>query len=144
MKAFKTIMILVLSGIFLHSCEEGSIFDDPRDNITGKWLVNEESSVFKKSTDGDIYEVNITKHPTDSSAVYVGNFYNLGKGSEVKVFLEDLNLSIPVQNVAGYTILGGNGYVTSNYKKISLSYNVDLGLGGEGDDVQAEYSRPEK
>ncbi len=129
----------MILGFFFSSCEEETLLD-PRDNITGEWRVSEESSVFKKGT--RYYSVEITKHLSDSTAIYIEGFYELS--GKVLVYMEDLSLSIPVQTVSGYSVEGGNGYVSSSYKSISLSYNVDLGLGGEGDDVQAQYSRPEK
>ncbi len=139
MKIYKPLILVMIIGFSLSSCEEEALLD-PRDKITGEWLVSEESSVFKKGT--RYYSVEITKHVSDSTAIYIEGFYELS--GKVLVYMEDLNLSIPVQTVTGYTVEGGNGYVASNYKSISLSYNVDLGLGGEGDDVQAQYSRPEK
>jgi len=139
----------VLSIIFLHflgmlsSCEEdsfGLFSDDPRDDITGKWFVVEDSEIFKKSSHG-FYSVNITKHPSDTVALYISNFYELGAGTRLKVTIDGRNLDIPEQTIQGFTI-DGYGLIAIDRESIEWSYRVDHNT-GDVDNVTATYSREE-
>ncbi len=143
MKTTRYIFAVLLSSMILFSgCEEDplNLFnDDPRDGITGFWDVNEESSIFKKK-DLRTYGVNITKHPTDTTAIYIDGFYELS--AKVKVIMNGRQLTIPQQTHSGYIIQNGSGSISFDFETINFSYDVDLGI-GEVDEVTAEYNRDE-
>jgi len=139
---------LVLYGLFamllMSSCEEdplGIFGDDIRDDMTGNWSVQENSRLFKKST--NTYQVNISKDSQDSTVILINNFYDLGSDVSVRVIMNDNILSIPSQNVNGGLIgtvtISGSGNVSWNYDKVNLSYQVDL-QNSDVDNVTAVYT----
>lgn len=112
---------------------------DVRDRITGKWVVDEDSEIFKKKSAERFYNVTITKDLFDSTAFYIDGFYELD--GRVKVIMNSLNLDIPDQTISDYIIQDGSGSIAADFKSITLYYYVDLGI-GERDVVRADYSRP--
>lgn len=137
MKKIHYILLLFLSfSLFSTSCEELDQ-DVVREDLVGFWNVSEESSLFKKK-DLRTYGVEITLHPTDTTAVYIQGFYELS--TKVKVVLNGRQLSIPQQNHSGYIIKNGTGSVSFDAESMNFSYDVDLGI-GEVDAVTAEYNR---
>ncbi len=144
MKARTLLIILAVmaAGFFLKACEGdplGIFSDDPRDGLTGEWKVEENSSLFKKSTAG-FYSVNISKDNSDTAKIYVSNFYELGQ--QLAATLNGRNLSIPEQILNGCTIKG-YGLVSVDFGKIEWSYTVVLDT-GDKDDVTATYTRPQR
>ena len=147
----KANIIVLLSlftfGLLMNACEEdplGMFSDDPRDGLKGAWNVTENSSLFKKSANG-YYRVVITKDDSDTSKIYISNFYSLNDAKptgEVKIaaYLDGRNLSIPEQTAKGYTIKG-SGLVSFAFDKIEWSYTVLIDT-GDRDDCTATYTRP--
>ena len=135
----KVIFFLLMLGFALSviSCEEDLLFDDPRDNLTGEWMVNEDSEEFKKKDMNRIYNVNISKDLFDSTVFYIDGFYEIDR--RVKVIMEDLNLIIPEQTINGFTIQDGYGAVTSDYSEMTFYYYVSFT--GIRDEVRADYTR---
>jgi hypothetical protein len=133
----------MFAGIFiLNSCEEDPLnlfSDDPRDGITGEWVVDEDSELFKKKALNRFYNVNITKHPADTSAIYVDGFYEIN--DRVKIIMNNRNLNIPDQVVDGFSIEDGYGSISFDFETITLYY--DVAFTGERDIVRADYTRPE-
>ncbi len=138
MKNKKMIFFCVFAMILM-SCEEDFFVDDPRSNLTGSWLVNEDSEEFRKKKMNRIYEVNITKDLFDSTAFYIEGFYELN--GRVKVIMEGKNLSIPEQTIEGFTIQDGYGSVTSDYSRMIFYYYVSFA--STRDEVRADYTRPD-
>lgn len=136
----KAIFFLVLLGFALsfNSCEEDLFLDDPRDNLTGEWMVNEDSEEFKKKDVNRIYNVSISKDLFDSTSFYIEGFYELD--GRVQVVMDDLNLTIPEQTIDGFTIQDGYGAITSDYSGMTFYYYVTFT--GTRDQVRADYSRP--
>ncbi len=128
----------LILGFSFPSCEEDlpDFSQDPRKAIEGEWDVNEFSQLFKKSSSG-FYIATILLHPTDSSSIYIRNFYSVD--GNVQAFLDGRNVSVPEQTVSGYTIKG-YGLISIDRSKIEWSYTVDLHT-GEKDNVTASYSR---
>ena len=119
------------------ACEElipdpggGDVISALEDN----WRVEEESQIFSKST----YIVEIERHPTDSTSVYVDNFYNVD--ATVQVTVSNRKLSIPDQLMEGGYRVYGSGTVSVNHQSISWQYTVDDGS-GQADNVTAVYTR---
>ncbi len=147
MRASVIVLLSVFfTGLFMSACEEdplGMFSDDPRDGLTGAWDVTEHSSLFKKGT--GFYRVDVSKDDSDTSKIYISNFYGLNDAKpagEVKIaaFLDGRNLSIPEQKAKGYTI-EGYGQVSFDFEKINWSYTVLIDT-GDRDDVTANYTRP--
>ena len=141
MKARIILLFMIMAaGFFLQACEEdplGIFSDDPRDGLTGEWKVEENSSLFKKATNG-FYRVEISKDNSDSTKIYVDNFYELEQ--KVTATLDGRNLNIPEQSIKG-SVIKGYGLVSFDFKKIDWSFTVMLDT-GDRDDVTATYTRP--
>lgn len=129
--------------ILLVGCEElDQVLDtrSPRDKVEGQWSCNENSSIYDpvKSTMGT-YEVYISKHPSDSTKIIIDNFYQLGWNVEVVASINNRTITIGNQTTLhDFTILSGQGDISSNYKKITWTYRVSDGA--ETDNVTAEYN----
>ena len=142
---------IILAGFFLlfmpifSGCEE-DLFDllgDPRDRITGEWEVEEDSEIFKKKDYARHYNVNISKDPVDSTAIFIEGFYEIDRAKgRVKAYMDGFTLSIPDQTLDGFTIKNGSGSIAINYKSMTLYYYVSFT--GETDVVRADYTRPAK
>ena len=142
--SFKILCGLILVILFLNSCEEDpfNLFnDDPRDRITGTWVVDEDSEIFKKKDLNRIYTVTITKDAQDSAVVLVKNFYEFGENEEIKMVMDGRNLDIPDQTVDGFRVEVGSGTISLDFETITLYYYV--AFTGDRDVVRADYSRPE-
>lgn len=136
-------IISVISLVFsLNSCEEDpfNIFsDDPREGLLGEWKVDEDSEIFRKKDINRFYNVNITKDPSDSTAILVNGFYELS--GKVKIIMNDRNLAIPDQTIDGFTVEDGSGTISFDFESITLYYYVSFT--GDRDVVRADYTRPQ-
>jgi len=123
-------------------CEE-SVFDsnDPRDDFTGTWSVNESYS--KKSTH-EVYNVEIEKSSSDSTKLYLINFFNTGALNDaVATVTGNVITLVSNQDIGGgFILVSGSGTLSSNKKTINWTYQVDEGSGIPYN-VNAEYSRYE-
>lgn len=140
-KFFLITGILIIT-IITHSCEEDpfDLFsDDLRDVITGEWVVDEDSEIFRKKDMNRFYNVNITKDPTDSTLIYVDGFYELN--GKVRIIMNGRNLDIPDQVIDGFSVEDGYGSVSIDFESITLYY--DVAFTGDRDIVRADYTRPE-
>lgn len=135
-------IISFLVGILLlNACEEDpfDLFsDDPRDGLTGEWVVDEDSEIFKKKDLNRIYTVSITKDPSDSTALLVNGFYELS--GKVKMIMNNRSISIPDQTINGFTVEDGSGTISFDFESITLYYYVSFT--GDRDVVRADYTRP--
>jgi hypothetical protein len=130
----RLIAILVACSILTLSCEDTTDQKSGVNNITDTWQCKETSTTYGQST----YSVNITKSSTDSTKVFIDNFYQMGAGNKVTAKLSGLTLSIPNQTVDGFAITG-SGTISSNYKTINWTYTVNDGA--EVDHATAVYSK---
>lgn len=129
-------MLLV---VLTNACEDllGDIeTGDPRDKIVDTWKCDEESSYYKSVK--EVYWVEISKHPTDSSRIIIYNFYNVDADAEA--IMNGLNLTLPLQTLEGGYTVSGNGLIRKDYKEINWQYTVDDGS-GDLDKAAALYSR---
>ncbi len=126
MRHFKFILIIILSTMVFASCDESDLFsDDPRDAFVGDWSVSENNA--KKSA-YLFYDVSIEKSVTDSTAVYIYNFYEIGNTLSVRAVVDGSRISLPSQTVDGFTFYG-SGTISYNDKSIEWLYTADYNNG---------------
>jgi len=133
MKNFRNkIAIVALSiAVTFTSCTTEDLNSDDRDDFTGNWICQENSSQLGTSS----YNVSISKSSGDSTAILISNFYNLGTSKSAIAIVSGNSLTINPQlvdnlNVTGSGVLSGS--------QINLSYTVSA---GGTDNVTAVYSR---
>ncbi|MFW5886536.1 MAG: hypothetical protein ACOCUL_02145 [Bacteroidota bacterium] len=114
----------------LSSCENLET-GDPRDQIVGSWKVDEVHDQFKMK---EVYDVDIEKHPSDSSKIIIVNFYNLIIEAEGSYYGDSVKLTPNQILEDGTIIFSGGGTVSNNYNQIDLQYKLD---GGDGKVVNA-------
>ena len=134
MKCLPIILLLASIPVW-HSCELDDLTGTSPD-LTGIWDVQENSKFFKKTSAG-FYTVQIKKHPADTTAILIKNFYAID--IELRAQLDGRDLSIPQQLLGGY-IFKGFGRVSANNNKIDWFYTVDF-RDGDIDTVNAVYTR---
>lgn len=134
------LLLFLLAGIGLTSCEDlltDPDSGDPRDKLVDTWKVNETSGYYKSAL--EIYYVEISKHPYDTSRVVICNFYNVDAAAEA--ILQGNTLSLPLQILeGGYTVSGSGQIQGSKANEIIWTYTVDDGS-GEENKVNAIYTR---
>lgn len=145
MSAFSKYFILVaFICTFVYSCKPDDPVDpvpvDPRDKITGSWKCDEVSEVGGSQT----FTVNISNHSSDSTKIWIENIYGLSTSTNkvsAYAILSNTTLSISIQTVVNDTyIINGNGTISSNFKTINFSYQVNDGS-GDLDNVTAVYTK---
>lgn len=136
MRHNKFIGIIILATLAFTSCEDAlNLSDDPRDAFIGDWSVKEENTL--KST--DYYNVSIEKSASDTTAVFIKNFYAINYSTSVEAVVSGSNITIPSQTVSGFTIQG-YGSMPFNGKTIGWSYTVNHN-NGFIDQVTATYTK---
>jgi hypothetical protein len=137
MRQYKSIAFLILASLGFSSCEEvlDLLSDDARDAFVGDWNVKEDNTL--KST--DYYIVSIEKSDSDSTAVFINNFYAISASASAKAIVSGNNISIPNQLMSGFTIQG-YGSIAINGKTIDWSYTVNHN-NGFVDQVTATYTK---
>ncbi|MFA5782430.1 MAG: hypothetical protein WC868_09195 [Bacteroidales bacterium] len=123
-----TFVLFTLASIFF-SCNPDDTNDTPqppedtRDKFVGSWLCNENSSQFGQINP---FYVTITLNPSNSSQIYLANFYQLGSSQKVYGVVTNNYVDIPAQTVSGKSVRG-SGTITSNNTKINWNYYVNDG-----------------
>lgn len=112
--------IIAISLVILSSCGIEDPNFDERDDFTGEWTCNEQSSIYPNSN----YQIYITKHSTDTTKILIGNFYQLGTVHKATAIVTGTSLSIPNQTLDGHTIFGSGNLVGND---LNLSYSVNDG-----------------
>lgn len=133
MKNYKNKITLAMLNIALAlaSCTTENPYGDARDNYTGNWFCQENSSQLGSSS----YNVSISKSLVDSTAILIGNFYNLGGSKSAKAIVNGNSITIEPQLVDNLNVSGSG---TRNGNTINLNYAVSA---GGTDNVSATYSR---
>lgn len=108
------------------SCEELTESLNPRDNIIDTWKCLETDA----SRGTDSFLVEIEEDAANASGIEIYNFNHLGDNFVVEATVSGYSISIPSQEVDGFTIRG-NGTIDTGYDEITLSYSVDDGGGRE-------------
>ncbi len=139
----KIFALLGLVGIMLTSCQPDKNNDNPdlslRSKLVDYWKCNEQSQNFKGNAKS-YYTVEIFAHETDSSKIWIDNFYNLGYGKKAKAVVNsNYTIDLPTQMIDGFEI-HGHGNISSNLKTISWQYITNDG-NGLIDSVTATYTR---
>jgi hypothetical protein len=107
---------------------------DPRSVYVGTWVCNEESQVFGTTA----YSVDIATHSTITNRIVASNFYNLGfTTSNAQLEVSGSNITILLQNLSGYNVVGSGSLVNSS--TINLNYTTNDGSGI--DTVSAIYTK---
>jgi hypothetical protein len=139
MRTLKFTAVFFLATLTFSSCEQALdlLSDDPRDSFVGEWSVAEENTL--KSTNTDFYTVNIEKSASDSTEVFIKNFYAISAGTSVMAVVSGNNITVASQTVSGFTIQG-YGSIAFNGKTIGWSYTVNHN-NGFIDQVTATYTK---
>ena len=135
----------VLAGILVlavSSCEDllPGQGDDPRDLLVGAWRVTENPAPGKSGD--EVYWVDITRHPLDTTRIVISNFYNIGANSLAEAELSGMKLTLPSQLLPGGFMISGSGDIAGDWKTIDWTYNVDDGS-GQPETFSAEYKKLE-
>ena len=132
-KAYTTSRLSVVNKIlvftflvFVVSCEELTDTLTPRDNIVDTWKCSETDS----GNGTDSFLVEIEADALSASGIKIYNFNHLGANFAVKATVSGSSISIPNQEVDGFTI-SGNGSIAAGNERINLNYSVDDGGGRE-------------
>ena len=134
-------MIITLLFGFLSSCED--ILGDQdveftREMLVDTWKVEETHGVYKSEM--EVYWVEISLHPMDTSKIIIYNFYNVDADAEA-ILTSGKNLELKQQTLqGGYTVAGSGQVQGSRGNEIIWSYSVDDGS-GVPDNVSAIYTR---
>lgn len=132
MKNLQNKLIIAVIGIFaLASCTTDDPNFDDRDDYTGNWICQENSSQLGQSS----YNVSISKSVSDSTAILIGNFYNLGSANKAIAIVNGNTFTINPQLVDNLNVTGSG---TLNGSQINLNYAVSA---GGTDNVTAVYSK---
>lgn len=136
--------------LFTFSCEEARNDPDLAASLEGEWKVQEMSSQYKSRLQEEVYYVNISMSPEDSTTLYISNFYNVNPDEQVVANLQGTRLNlvgdqeiIPFQATSAYIVKSGTGEIATDYQSISWEYQVDDGS-GIIDEVTAFYTRAGK
>jgi hypothetical protein len=137
----KYFILLVLAALFiLNGCEdilnENDAFSTVQ-RLEGYWQCDEDEN-FTKSTMIK-YQVYITPSSTDSSAIFISRFHQLGENIEALGTVSGSTITLPQQTLMGGYTVYGSGSISSDVKKITWKYYIDDGSGQE-EEVNAVYT----
>jgi hypothetical protein len=126
----------ILLAVTVFSCKpiDNPETNDPRDKIIDVWNCRETSQTYGVTN----YTIEISKSTTDSTKIFIDNFYQLGKGTSISAKMNGLSIIIPSQTVDG-NLISGSGTIKSDYTTINLSYTSKVGT--DTDNVTAVYSK---
>ena len=134
---------LIAITLLFTACEEELTGDvGMAEALEGEWEAEEDSEIEGTST----YPVYIDIYSDDSSSVSISNFYQLGYDSTPVIGdISGNRIELRPDQVVtyygvDYTIKGGTGTITDDYKNIDWQYKVDDGS-GVIDNVTAIYTK---
>jgi hypothetical protein len=134
---YSAFIFLLTIGLFF-SCNPDDGGDpaptDPRDKFVGSWLCQETSQSGNSS-----FSVTISIDGSNSSQIFLDNFYHLGVGKKVYGVVAGNNVTLPNQVVNGFTVKSGNGTIVNSDTKINFSYVVNDGA--DDDSCTAVYTK---
>lgn len=134
------ILLPLFAGLLLGSCEDllrDSDGVDPRDRLVDTWKVDETPGKLKSEM--EVYWVEISKHPYDTTKIVIYNFFNVDANAEAR--LSGSTLTLPQQELEGGYSVRGQGQVQGNKSnEIIWTYTVDDGSGIE-EGYTAVYTR---
>lgn len=128
----------ILSPFLFTSCieDDDDPFSDPVDKFLGSWKANESSTLYGGPF---VYDVSITRNPTNSAEILISNFYMQGPNEKARALVTGNILTIMEQTICNgsITIKGSGQYLAG---KITLNYTTNDGA--DLDHVTATYQRP--
>jgi hypothetical protein len=133
------LLVLVIPLLFTYSCQTIDTLTGSAatvSKIEGEWTCDEQSEIFKATA--EVYTVTLSADAGTTSGVIIDNFYGLNAPAKANVTA--MSLIIPNQNVEGGFSVSGSGTISSDFKKINLTYTVDDGS-GTIDHVTAVYTK---
>ncbi|MFC2138512.1 hypothetical protein ACFLTE_10080 [Bacteroidota bacterium] len=134
----KYITLFIASIFILNSCEDffspEEETGDQRDKINDLWYCTEESEIYGTTSYDEVF---IYNHPSDSSSIYIENFYNLGENNRIKAQLSEKTILINNGYIDEH-IVNGYGHINSSFTQIDWNYSVEH-PDGEMDNVTAVY-----
>jgi len=130
-------LIAIIS--FAASCtkteDEDAIIDD-REKFIGTWNCNETSAIFLNTPN---ITVKISYH-TNSSQVYLNNFYQTGYDINIYAIIAGNSITIPKQLICeDKYIESGNG--TLNNKEINIAYKIKIVNTNQIDNCTAIFTK---
>jgi hypothetical protein len=132
------VLLFALAGIT--ACED-LLTDqpgDPRDKLVDTWKVEETPGAVKKS-ELEVYWVEISKDPNDSTRIMIDNFYNVQ--AVAGAILNGNTLTLPAQTLeGGYDVTGTGQLQGTRPNEIIWTYRVDDGS-GLAQNITAVYTR---
>ncbi len=133
-------MIFGFAFIGFSSCEDmlGDLGSDiTREMLVDTWKVEETHSTYKSKE--EVYWVEISLHPTDTSKIIINNFYNIDADAEA--ILNSRTLALPQQTIDGGYAVSGSGQIQGN-KGNEIIWNYSADDGSEiPDKINAVYTR---
>jgi hypothetical protein len=133
------LLAFIIPFLFTYSCETIDTLTGSAATVAkleGDWTCDETSEIFKATT--EVYTVTLSADADNDAGVIIDNFYGLNASAKAKV--SGMSFIIPNQNVEGGFSVSGSGAISSNFEKITLSYEVDDGS-GTVDHVTAVYTK---
>jgi len=124
--------ISIIAFFFINACKTDNNEpnnNDVRSKYVATWTCNEQG--------GMSYPVVITLDSSNSAQILIGNFHFLGSGTKAKAIATATSLTLPSQDLCGYTFTGGGTLVNSN--KINMLYYANNH--STIDTVNATYSK---
>lgn len=114
------VILVITLAVLLHSCSsddtaEPNIPGADRDKYVGNWICTETYSGQAPTT----FTINIQKHGEDDT-LNVFNFNNLGSQFYAVWLVSGNSVTIPSQNITGFSVSGSGFYIN---EKINLTYN---------------------
>lgn len=139
MKRYKLtpIFLLILFAGFFTSCidEIDDPFADPVEKYLGNWKASESSTLYGP---GYVYDVSITRNPSNSNEILISNFYMQGWNEKARALVTGNSITILEQAICdGSILIKGNGQFSGG--RITLTYTADDGA--DLDNVSATYTR---
>lgn len=128
-----TLVLMVFSLILLHSCQpEDNDATAIRDDYLGTWQCDEfdQNQQFIQT-----FQVQIVKHQTDNSKVWIDNFNLLGFGIQAEAIIDNTTITLPQQLVGGNFSVSGSGFISNKLKTIEFQYFVD------NENITATYTK---
>lgn len=127
MKNIRIYIALAVAGVVaLSSCME----ENPDEFLAGSWQASEQSQQYGQSS----YVVTISEDASDSTKIYISNFYQLGSSERAMAIVNGSQLTIPSQTVSSHQIQGSGTISAAN---IQITHTANDG--SQTDNVTVTY-----
>ncbi|MFH1321717.1 MAG: hypothetical protein ABII90_13845 [Bacteroidota bacterium] len=126
--------IILSCLLLLPSCKKDNDDDTTatRDDYIGLWLCEEfDQNMILTYT----FQVEIIKHQTNSTKVWIDNFNQLGIGFQAEAIIDNTSIIIPQQIVGNGFNVSGSGFITNKHTTIEFQYFVNY------ENITATYTK---